>query len=88
MRAFLYIGGEIDASHIDEQPEEGDLILAADSGWNNAMALGVRPGILLGDFDSLGEKRLAEIPSDVEILQVPAEKDMTDTQLGIIVALS
>ena len=39
MRAFLYIGGEIDASHIDEQPEEGDLILAADSGWNNAMTL-------------------------------------------------
>ncbi len=85
MRAFLYTGGEIDAAGITERPAEGDLVIAADSGWNNARALEVTPDLLLGDFDSLGKKNLPQGP---EIYQVPAEKDLTDTQLGVEMALA
>ena len=85
MRAYIYTGGEINAANITERPEKGELVIAADSGWNNAKALGVTPDVLLGDFDSLGKQNLPDGP---EILQVPAEKDLTDTQLAVEVALA
>ncbi len=85
MRAFIYTGGAIDAANIFDYPKEGDLVIAADSGWNNAKTLGAKPEILLGDFDSLGKKNLPDGP---EIYQVPAEKDLTDTQLAVEMALS
>ena len=85
MRAFIYTGGNIDAANITERPAEGELVIAADSGWNNAKALDAKPDLLLGDFDSLGMQNLPEGP---EIYQVPAEKDLTDTQLAVEMALS
>ena len=85
MRAFIYTGGAIYPDAITEHPREGDLILAADAGLWNARAMDVEPQILLGDFDSLGEIPAAE---GAEILQVPAEKDDTDTQLAVREALS
>lgn len=85
MRALIYTGGKINAANITERPEENDLVIAADSGWNNAKALGAKPSILLGDFDSLGKQNLPDGP---EIYQVPAEKDLTDTQLAVEMALS
>lgn len=76
MRAFIYSGGEIFPQYITEAPAGDDLIIAADSGYNNAKKMGVTPDILIGDFDSLKEK-----PSDVnEIIELPVEKDVTDTQ--------
>ena len=85
MRAYIYTGGEIDAANITERPEKDELVIAADSGWNNAKALGATPALLLGDFDSLGRQNLPDGP---EIYQVPAEKDLTDTQLAVEMALS
>ena len=84
MKAFIYTGGSIYADNITEHPKGDDLIIAADGGYRNALALGVRPDILLGDLDSLGGE---DIPSSVEKLQVPAEKDFTDTQLAADTAL-
>ena len=85
MKAFIYTGGTILEKKITERPKEEDLIIAADSGYHNAKKMGVMPQILLGDFDSLGKAE--KIPDDTEILQVPAEKDDTDTQLAVQVAL-
>ena len=85
MKAFIYTGGTILEKKITERPKEEDLIIAADSGYHNAKKMGVTPQILLGDFDSLGKAE--KIPDDTEILQVPAEKDDTDTQLAVQVAL-
>ena len=85
MRAYIYVGGEIDVAALHDRPKEGDMTVAADSGWNNAKLLGVTPSILLGDFDSIGKGKL---PDAEEILQVPAEKDRTDTQLAVDLALS
>ena len=87
MRALIYAGGAIDPARITEHPKSGDLLIAADSGYENAKKLGVSPTVLLGDFDSLGEEKLKTIPNDIEILRVPVEKDRTDTQLAVDVAL-
>ena len=85
MRAYIYTGGTVCPDRIYEHPKEEDLVIAADSGWHNAKRLGVEPGVLLGDFDSIGT---GELPDVAEILQVPAEKDQTDTQLAVDLALS
>ena len=83
MRAFIYTGGKINKQFITEHPKGDDLKIAADSGYENALALGEKPDILLGDFDSLGKKP----DDDIEILEVPAEKDFTDTQLAVETAI-
>ncbi len=85
MRAYIFAGGAVDPANIYCKPREGDLTVAADSGWHNAALLGITPQILLGDFDSIGGEAL---PEAEEILQVPAEKDSTDTQLAVDLALS
>lgn len=85
MKAFIYTGGSIFEKKISEQPKEDDLVIAADGGYHNAKKMGVTPQILLGDFDSL--KKSERIPENIEILQVPAEKDDTDTQLAVQVSL-
>ena len=84
MKAFIYTGGPVWTEHITEAPQEGDLILAADAGFLTARSLGVVPQILLGDFDSLGEP---DVPDGTELIRVPVEKNDTDTQLAVRVAL-
>ena len=85
MRALIYTGGTVYLDGVTEKPEEGDLVIAADSGYRTAQALGVTPRILLGDFDSLGEP---DVPSDCEVIRVPVEKDETDTQLAVTCAIN
>lgn len=85
MKAWIYTGGSVFPDGITEHPKAGDLCIAADSGYRNAEALGVRIDVLLGDFDSLGEPK--DIDERTEIVRVPAEKDFTDTQLAVTIAL-
>ena len=87
MKAFIYTGGNIYPENITERPKGGDLVIAADSGYENALALGARPSVLLGDLDSL-RTPVSDIPEDIERITVPAEKDETDTQLAVNIALS
>lgn len=63
--------------------KEGDLVIAADLGFEKAKKLSVVPNIVLGDFDSLGYE-----PENIEIIKHPVRKDDTDTLLAIKVGLS
>lgn len=91
MTAYIFTGGKLAVGSMDElglHMSEADLIIAADSGYNNASRLGVRPGLLLGDLDSIDRKSLA--PDELEHIEkiiVPAIKDDTDTQLAVDTAL-
>ena len=82
--AFIYTGGEVFSDLVLEKPEKGDLVIAADAGYLTAKKMGITPDILLGDFDTLGE---ANIPDGIECLRVPREKNDTDTQLAVGVAV-
>lgn len=84
MRAFIYTGGYIHPDNITEHPKTEDICIAADAGYANAKRLGERVDILIGDFDSVGD-----IPRDEvkDIREVPAEKDFTDTQIALELAL-
>lgn len=86
MKAFIYTGGKIYPENITEKPKKEDLVIAADSGYNNALLMNVSVDIALGDFDSLENSSI--IPDDVEKITVPCEKDETDTQLAVDLAVS
>ncbi len=83
-RAFIYTGGEIFKENITESPGEDDLCIAADSGYISARALGARVDLIIGDFDSLGS---VSIPGGIERVELPREKDCTDTQAAVQLAL-
>ncbi len=56
----------------------GDFVIAADGGYNHLLKIGVKPDLLMGDFDSLGD-----LPENIDIKRFKAEKDDTDTALAI-----
>lgn len=84
-RAFIYTGGDVCPDLIDESPKKGELCIAADSGYHTAARLGVKVDILVGDSDSIGTVNL---PGDIETIELPAEKDLTDTQAAVEVAIA
>ncbi|MBQ9950558.1 MAG: thiamine diphosphokinase [Clostridia bacterium] len=67
-----YCEGDPRAAYV---PEEGDFVLCADGGWKLAQKAGVRPDLVIGDFDS------AEAPDCGEIERHPVMKADTDTML-------
>ncbi len=84
MKAFIYTGGVIRPDMITERPKAEDICIAADAGYHNAKALGERVDVLIGDFDSIGNVPRNE---GMEIKQVPVEKDLTDTQIALEIAI-
>ena len=58
-------------------PDPSDFVIAADGGYNEIIQHGARCDLLIGDFDSIDA-----VPSGVEVLRFPVEKDDTDTFLA------
>ena len=75
-RCFIYAAGTFYG--LREPPREGDLQIAADAGLHLCERLGVRPDVVLGDFDSMD---VCQAPADC--IRVPVEKDDTDTMLAL-----
>ena len=65
------------------RPEKEDLVLAADGGYHACLQAGLKPDILLGDFDSTQRP-----DTTCPVISYPAEKDDTDTMLAIRTALA
>lgn len=62
---------------------DGDIVIAADGGYTALAKLGVKPDIVLGDFDSLGY-----VPEfSGKIIKHPVKKDDTDTMLAVKTAI-
>lgn len=65
-------------------PEHYDFIIACDHGFEYTQALGVRPDLIIGDFDSAASVPAPSIP----VKRLPAMKDDTDTMSAVKFALS
>lgn len=89
MRAAVICGGNPDTSdEVRAYVSAADLIISCDAGAKLCKALGVKPHIMAGDFDSAGEELVKELEnSGVEIIRVPREKDFTDSELGLRLAV-
>lgn len=86
--ATVFIGGFAPHSRALDDAIEGSLVVAADSGWEHAVASGRRPHVLVGDMDSISPAHLADaIALGTEVIEHPADKDETDTELALALAV-
>lgn len=75
-----YIVGAGEFTPRDLCPGTSDFVIAADGGLRALEKLGVRPDLLIGDLDSLGDHPL---PANVPLEKHPVEKDDTDTGIAL-----
>lgn len=72
------IVGAGECKNIDFEKENGDLIIAADGGCVYLEKAGIKPDIIIGDFDSLGS-----IPDGDEVIKLNPVKDITDMDAAV-----
>lgn len=87
MKAFIYVGGNVNPTNITEHPKADDITIAADVGALNAKKLGDIPEMIVGDFDSAKLETIKKEFPRAEIVTVPSEKDFTDAELAIDTAI-
>lgn len=58
-------------------------VICADGGYILAKKSGIKPDVIIGDFDTYTDR----LPADCEVIKYPAEKDDTDTMLAVKLAL-
>lgn len=73
-KCILFCAAEFD--RLLEPIRQGDFVIAADGGLRHTRALGLKPDLIIGDFDSLGY-----VPDDANVF--PVEKDDTDSMLAV-----
>ena len=66
---------------------EDDFFVFCDGGLAYADGLGIKPDLVVGDFDSCDAGVLAKWQDSCEIVQLPREKDDTDTLFAVKLAL-
>lgn len=82
---MVLVGGE--APHPDLQVPAADLVVAADSGAERAVVLGLSVDVLVGDLDSIGDATLAALQAQgARIERHHPDKDATDLELALAVA--
>lgn len=86
-RAYICIGGEGPSpGSFNEELTDEDMLIAADSGFDLAMELGLEPQLVVGDFDSIESSEKMKELSSCSIIRYERDKDYTDTELAIMEA--
>lgn len=65
----------------------GARIIAADGALDQAVAAGVFPDVLVGDLDSISAMGRAWAAAHAAVVEHPTDKDLTDTELALAVAV-
>lgn len=76
---YLVGGGDFDGFF--DKLDKSDFVIGADKGYKNLLEAGIRPDLIIGDFDSADE------PDFDNKIKLQPEKDMTDTYAGIEVGI-
>jgi thiamine pyrophosphokinase len=85
-RFTILLGGDLVHTPLLDAQVAGSRVIAADVGIRHASMLGIMPELWVGDFDSVPkglENAYAQVPREI----FPAEKDKTDGELAIEMAL-
>jgi thiamine pyrophosphokinase len=85
MRAIIIANGQIhDSDFCQSQVTPTDLVICADGGAGNALALGLTPDVVIGDLDSLDESLRSRLEKEhCQFIAHPARKDETDLELAV-----
>ena len=86
--AVVFIGGDAPDPRVASRLPADRFVIAADSGFDHARALGIPVDVVVGDFDSVSAEGLATIEREgLTIERFPADKDHTDTELALRTAV-
>jgi thiamine pyrophosphokinase len=89
LRAVIFANGVLDPDEETRRAIQAeDLLIAADGGAENCLALGFIPRIVIGDLDSLQEDTQSDlILHRAEFIPYPTDKDQTDLELALNFAI-
>jgi thiamine pyrophosphokinase len=89
MHVVIFAAGTVQAGKAVRQTiASAELVIAADRGAATALQYGRVPAVIVGDFDSLDALSMQKIQEQgSQTIQVPVEKDETDTELAIDTAI-
>ncbi len=87
--AIVFANGQIaDLDRLRTLSFDGHLLIAVDGGMRHMRELGLWPDFLIGDLDSVTPQDILAVKEHSgEIRQYPIDKDETDLQLAINIAL-
>ncbi|MGQ0430884.1 MAG: thiamine diphosphokinase, partial [Microthrixaceae bacterium] len=87
-QVIVVTGGDaVDAARLTDLPL-GALVIAADSGIDQALALGLHVDVAVGDFDSVSPDALRRVrAAGAEVERHPEAKDETDLELALDAAI-
>jgi len=90
MHTIVFAGGTVQrGSAVERALAKAEMVIAADSGAMAALELGYVPAFVVGDFDSLSQTAFADLERrGSRIVRAPTEKNETDTELAVELALT
>ncbi len=88
-QAWIFCNGNLtDPNRLTQMVRSQDYRIAADGGAQYLRTVGLFPHLLVGDLDSLSSIEVEEYQkSGVEVLRFPVDKDETDLELALNIAL-
>jgi thiamine pyrophosphokinase len=75
---ICYIFGAGERVGSPPPPAPGDFVIAADGGYDYALSCGIKPNLLIGDFDSI-----SEVPEFAHTITLPKIKNDTDMSAAL-----
>ena len=89
MKTVIVSGGKAPSLVLlKNELKDADTLICVDSGGNFLKDCNIIPNYLVGDFDSINKVSLEYFKnSECKILQYPKDKDFTDTELALELAL-
>ncbi|MBP1851953.1 thiamine diphosphokinase [Rhizobium halophytocola] len=78
----ILLGGTLEPTDRLKAQVAGTRAIAADGGMRHAAALGIRPELWVGDFDSSDDLPVADYP-DIPRMPYPARKNATDGEIAV-----
>ena len=85
-RTIIFANGEL--TNIEKARallKADDYIICADGGTRHALALGLKPNLIVGDLDSVTDAELQK--ANAKVVQYPRDKNKTDLELALNHAL-
>jgi thiamine pyrophosphokinase len=88
-RIIIFANGEIpNLENARSLLHAGDYLICADGGARHALALGLKPHLVIGDMDSIDKEQLQELKNaGVSIELFPRDKNETDLELALARAI-
>jgi len=84
-KMLILLAGEL--SQFPIVPAAWDAIIAANGGTRHALAQGIIPDIVVGDFDSLAADEIDQLSLNTRLERVPHAQDFTDGEMAVHEAL-